>query len=70
MPGLKETFLNEYPLGRIGTTADIANAALWLASDESFVTGQVLQANGGLTMRRNPLPWEINAAMKDAAEKT
>lgn len=70
MPGLKETFLNEYPLGRIGTTGDIANAALWLASDESFVTGQVLQANGGLTLRRNPLPWEINAAMKAAAEKT
>ncbi|MEX2523484.1 MAG: SDR family oxidoreductase [Gammaproteobacteria bacterium] len=70
MPGLNETFLNEYPLGRIGTTEDISNAALWLATDESFVTGQVIQANGGLTLRRNPLPWEINAAMKAAAEKS
>ena len=66
MPGLEEAFLKEYPLGRIGTTADIANAALWLASDESFVTGQVLQINGGLTLRRNPTPREINASMKAA----
>lgn len=70
MPGLNETFLNEYPLGRIGTTEDISNAALWLATDESFVTGQVIQANGGLTLRRNPLPWEINAAMKAATGKS
>jgi len=66
MPGLEEAFLKEYPLGRIGTTDDVANAALWLASDESFVTGQVLQINGGLTLRRNPTPKEINASMKAA----
>jgi NAD(P)-dependent dehydrogenase (short-subunit alcohol dehydrogenase family) len=68
LPGLQEAFLKEYPLGRIGTTEDIANAALWLATDESFVTGQVLQVNGGLTLRRNPTPREINAAMKAAAK--
>ena len=67
LPGLKEAFLKEYPLGRIGTAADIANAALWLATDESFLTGQVLQINGGLTLRRNPPPREINAAMRAAA---
>lgn len=66
MPGLEEAFVKEYPLGRIGTTDDVANAALWLASDESFVTGQVLQINGGLTLRRNPTPKEINASMKAA----
>jgi NAD(P)-dependent dehydrogenase (short-subunit alcohol dehydrogenase family) len=67
LPGLLDTFLKEYPLGRIGTSADVANAALWLATDESFMTGQVLQINGGLTLRRNPSPWEINAALKAAA---
>jgi len=67
LPGLKEAFVKEYPLGRIGTSADIANAALWLASDESFVTGQVLQVNGGLTLRRNPTPKEINASLRAAA---
>ena len=67
LPGLREAFVKEYPLGRIGTTEDIANAALWLASDESFITGQVLQINGGLTLRRNPSPREINASLKAAA---
>ena len=55
--------------GRIGTGEDIANAALWLASDESFLTGQVLQINGGLTLRRNPTPKEINASIRAAAAK-
>jgi hypothetical protein len=40
---------------------------LWLATEESFVTGQVLQINGGLTLRRNPTPREINASLKSAA---
>jgi NAD(P)-dependent dehydrogenase (short-subunit alcohol dehydrogenase family) len=36
------------PLGRIGTPGDIANAALFLASDESsFITGEVLRVDGG-----------------------
>jgi NAD(P)-dependent dehydrogenase (short-subunit alcohol dehydrogenase family) len=60
-------FVKEYPLGRIGTAADVAAAALWLASGESFMTGQVLQINGGLTLRRNPLPREINARLAAAA---
>jgi len=67
LPGLQEAFVKEYPLGRIGTSADIANAALWLASDESFMTGQVLQINGGLTLRRNPTPREISASLKAAS---
>lgn len=67
LPGLREAFIKEYPLGRIGTAEDIANAALWLGSDESFLTGQVLQVNGGLTLRRNPTPREISASLKAAA---
>jgi NAD(P)-dependent dehydrogenase (short-subunit alcohol dehydrogenase family) len=43
------------PLGKAGFPADIANAALWLASSESsFVTGQVLVVDGGLTAG---VPW-------------
>jgi NAD(P)-dependent dehydrogenase (short-subunit alcohol dehydrogenase family) len=38
------------PLGRSGFPADIASAALWLASDESsFVTGHTLVVDGGST---------------------
>jgi NAD(P)-dependent dehydrogenase (short-subunit alcohol dehydrogenase family) len=67
LPGLQEAFVKEYPLGRIGTAADIADAALWLATDESFVTGQVLQINGGLTLRRNPSAREISASLRAAS---
>jgi 3-oxoacyl-[acyl-carrier protein] reductase len=39
------------PLGRFGTTEDIANVTLFLASDLSaYVTGQVLSVDGGLYM--------------------
>lgn len=38
-----------YPLGRVGEAEDIANAALFLASDEaSWITGAVLNVDGGL----------------------
>ena len=69
-PGLLEAFIREYPLGRVGTSDDVANAALWLASDESFITGEVLQINGGLVLRRNPTQPEINASMKAAASRS
>lgn len=67
IPGLTEAFLPEYPLGRIGTSEDIASAAVWLASDECFMTGENLQVNGGLTLRRNPTREEIAASIAQAA---
>jgi len=39
------------PLRRVGETADVAYAVLYLASDaSSFVTGQLLSPNGGVSM--------------------
>ncbi len=39
------------PLGRMGSSSDIAAAALFLASDEaSYITGQTLHVNGGMLM--------------------
>jgi NAD(P)-dependent dehydrogenase (short-subunit alcohol dehydrogenase family) len=65
-PGLWEAFVPSYPLGRVGTSDDIAAAAVWLGSDECFMTGQNLQVNGGLTLRRNPWKHEIQASVMAA----
>jgi len=51
---LLEDTMNQdlYPVGRYGNPQDIANVALFLASDEAaFVTGIVLVADGGLTLQ-------------------
>ena len=62
VPGVFEAYQACYPLGRFGTPDDIAAAAVWLASDECFMSGQNLQVNGGLTLRRNPSAEELDAA--------
>ena len=42
--------LNEIPLGRLATTEDVANAFVFLASDEaSFINGAAFAVDGGLT---------------------
>lgn len=49
-PEKKKERLDEVPLGRIAVAGDVANAALFLASDEaSFITGVALPVDGGLT---------------------
>lgn len=65
---LVEEFRKCYPLGRIGTSDDIAYAAVFLASDECFMTGENLQVNGGLCLRRNPRAHEIYEAAVAAGE--
>lgn len=46
--GNPEPFAAALPMKRLGTPADVANAALWLCSDAAaFVTGHVLAVDGG-----------------------
>jgi 3-oxoacyl-[acyl-carrier protein] reductase len=48
---VKKTLAAQIPLERLGEAQDVANAALFLASDESsYVTGQVVSVNGGMYM--------------------
>ena len=48
----KDAYLGMIPANRWGVPQDVADAVLYLASDEaSFVTGQTLCVNGGMT------PW-------------
>ena len=47
-----EDTIKNTALGRLGNVEDIANAVLFLASDEAaFITGQVLTVDGGLVMQ-------------------
>lgn len=48
---LKDNIAERIPLQRIGTPDDVANAVLFLCSDESsYITGQVLNVDGGMVM--------------------
>ena len=47
-PGMREKFIAIVPLGRLATAQDIADAALFLASDEAkFLTGNIMEVDGG-----------------------
>ncbi|HEY6768132.1 MAG TPA: 3-oxoacyl-[acyl-carrier-protein] reductase [Candidatus Sulfotelmatobacter sp.] len=47
----KESAVQQIPLGRVGSPEDVASAVAFLASDEaSYITGHVLNVNGGMLM--------------------
>jgi 3-oxoacyl-[acyl-carrier protein] reductase len=47
----KTALLTKIPAGRLGSGADVAAAAVYLASEEAaYVTGQTLHVNGGMAM--------------------
>ncbi len=47
----QETMTEQIPLGRPGSAEDVANAVIFLASEQSaYITGQVLGVNGGMYM--------------------
>lgn len=49
-PGGRATSVSRVPMGRLGSVDDVANAVLFLASDEaSYVTGAELVIDGGMT---------------------
>ena len=51
-PEQVQPFLEQVPLGRLGTAEEVAHAVVYLASDDAaYVTGHVLNVDGGLVMR-------------------
>jgi 3-oxoacyl-[acyl-carrier protein] reductase len=47
-PEVMAEYVKQIPIGRVGTPADVANAVLFLASEESeYITGQVVPITGG-----------------------
>jgi 3-oxoacyl-[acyl-carrier protein] reductase len=48
---LTKAFIEKIPLKRSGSPADVAEAALFLASNRSdYITGEIIDVNGGLLM--------------------
>ncbi|NTV91451.1 MAG: SDR family oxidoreductase, partial [Clostridiales bacterium] len=48
---IRKKYLDSIPLGRFGTPEDVASVVAFLASEESgYVTGQVIDIDGGLVM--------------------
>jgi 3-oxoacyl-[acyl-carrier protein] reductase len=55
IPGVLDDYLQNTPLGRAGSPEDVANAVLFLCSPKaSWVTGEVLDLNGGAHLLRYP----------------
>ena len=67
---MKACFADATPMGRYGTPEDIASACVWVAQDDCFMTGQNLQVNGGLTLRRNPLAHDLERYEREWAAKS
>ena len=48
---VKQGFLSQIPIGRMGTPEEVADAVYWLCSPGAgYVTGQIIHVNGGLFM--------------------
>ncbi|MCX7864307.1 MAG: SDR family oxidoreductase, partial [Novosphingobium sp.] len=48
---LPQALIRQIPLGRMGQASEVAAAVAWLCSEEAaFVTGEILDINGGLWM--------------------
>jgi len=48
---VKQSFMSQIPLGRLGTTEDVAETVYWLCSNAArYITGQIIHVNGGMFM--------------------
>jgi NAD(P)-dependent dehydrogenase (short-subunit alcohol dehydrogenase family) len=55
VPGTLEEYIENTPLGRVGTPEEVADAVLFVCSQKaSWMTGEVLDLNGGAHLKRYP----------------
>ena len=70
IPEVRDHFERHVPLGHLGEPLDIANAAVFLASDESsWVTGETIMVDGGYLLNSFRAP-EVDEALRRAAQGT
>ena len=51
LKAVRTDFIERQPIGRLGTTQEVANLAVFLASDEaSYITGQAHLVDGGMAL--------------------
>lgn len=68
IPGVREGYLENVPLGRAGTPQDVANAALFLLSDDAaWVSGATLSVDGASITKRYPEFMKIFGAATEGA---
>lgn len=70
-PAVFQRLVKWYPLGRVGEPEDIANATMFLASDEAaWITGTVLRVDGGLLAGNYRMTRELLAQSVGAEPET
>jgi 3-oxoacyl-[acyl-carrier protein] reductase len=71
LPALRDAFVEETSLKRYGLPADVADTALYLASDQSrWMTGQLLHLDGGASQRKYPPLFSFAQQMAALAEQS
>jgi len=69
VPGVTDDYVENTPLGRVGTPEEIADAAVYLCSSRAgWITGEILDINGGAHMMRYPALGKHIAALQSSAE--
>jgi NAD(P)-dependent dehydrogenase (short-subunit alcohol dehydrogenase family) len=64
LPAFREGYLENIPMGRVGTTADVAAAAAFLASDDaSWISGDTLFVDGASLTRGYPMMLDIGSRL-------
>ena len=70
IPGFREAFIAETPLGDLPTVDDVTEAVLFLSSDASrFVSGENIHVDGAAATRRLPRGADVLASMQAATSK-
>ncbi|MGN6031966.1 MAG: SDR family NAD(P)-dependent oxidoreductase [Thermomicrobiales bacterium] len=69
-PHAFDNLLRWYPLGRVGTPEDVANAAWFLCSDEaSWISGVTLNVDGGLMAGNHPFSEDLSGKRQTRPKK-